>query len=91
MWHINEQFEDYSHPTGKGRVYLKSDQTLHPSTIQWPLTWSGFINNDEVVITQSGLFAGDMENFDFKVFPEEHNHLQSQIVDWIDEKLHTMN
>ena len=91
MWQIKEQFDDYSHPTGKGRVYLKSDQPLHPSAIEWPLTWSGFINNTEVVITQDGLFAGDMDNFDFKSFPQKYNHLKGQIVDWIDDKLRTMD
>ena len=91
MYLIEEEFEDLTHPRGKRSVRLNPNQGLNPYTIKYPLIWSGHIGNNEVEIIQLESFAGSINSFEFKKFPDEFENIKGQIIQWIDNKLRTMD
>jgi hypothetical protein len=91
MWQIVEKFDDYTHPTGKGTVLLNANKDMNPYTLSYPITWTGYINDTEVIIiqkTQSALVESD---FDFIEFPEIYSFLKGFIPDWVHKALSTLN
>lgn len=91
MWEIEKEFDDYSHPLGKSGVHLNPDQALNPYSIEYPVVWFGFVGGEKVKILQLEAFAGSLDSFDFKEFPEKYDNLKTQIIQWIDDKLRTMD
>ncbi len=85
MWDISEEFVDYTRHRDKGSILLKSNKTIHPSFKDYPVEWTGLINNDRVKIVLNNSDASTLRNYDFLEFPEKHNDLKQQIADAIDE------
>lgn len=91
MWEINETFDDYSHPTNKGWIYLNADQEMNPYQIKYPITWTGFVSNNKVIIIQNSQSSKFIEGYEFKVFPEKYSDIKNQIVSIIDKYLRVLD
>ena len=91
MWQIEENFNDPSHPTGKGMVVLKADKEMNPYTISYPIVWSCLINNKDIKIIQKRPSAILLSDFEFIAFPEIYSNLKSDIVGWIHRYLRVLN
>lgn len=91
MWKISKQFDDYSHPMGKGWLRLNTDPPINPFTISYPVTWIGFINENKVRIIQKDRETITIDDFDFIEFPEKYAYLKAYIVEWIDEYLRILD
>ncbi len=85
MWEIRETFDDHTHPTGRGRVYLNPDKGFNPYTIDYPVVWSGTISGRKVEIVQQGPETRNLEHFDFQVYPEGYYYLRGEIITWIND------
>jgi len=91
MWQISEEFEDYTHPIGKGWVNLNADKPMNPYHISYPITWSGFVSGQEVRIIQKSFSAFSLSDFDFVEFPDKYSYIKSDIVKWIDKYLRILD
>lgn len=91
MWQINEVFEDYDHPVGKGWLYLNADKPMNPYHITYPVTWSGTIAQKEVKIVQRGNFVFSLDDLEFEIFPEKYEYVKGRIVEWIDDYLRVLD
>lgn len=91
MWQIDKSIPEVTHPRGCVRVFLNPDKGLNPYTFAPPIRWSGFIDNETIIIIQnstSAIFSGD---FEFLTFPQRYNHLKGDIIALIDKSLRTMD
>ena len=91
MWQIEKEFDDYTHPIGKGWLNLNADKPMNPYKISYPIIWSGFISNIKVEIIQKGKSSYSVNDFDFKDFPEKYSFLKGDIVAWINKYLKTLD
>jgi hypothetical protein len=76
MWQIEKEFDDYSHPIGKGWVNLKADKPMNPYRITYSITWSGFVSGNNVKIIRKRQSSYSLNDFDFSGFPEKYAFLK---------------
>ena len=70
MWEINESFKDSTELSGFVSILLKSDKPLNPYHVSYPITWSGFVNNEPIEIVQPSENSSYMSDFEFTKYPE---------------------
>lgn len=91
MWQINSKFEDDFQPLGKSSFYLKTNSNLSPYNIEYPISWTGFINNIEIEIIQISQSAFEVNDFEFITFPEKYSYVKNSIAKSINNYLKTLN
>lgn len=91
MWQINKEYSDPSHPRGKQGIYLNADKPMSPYHISYPITWSGFVGQNKVIIIQKGESAKYSDDFDFVNFPSALSYLQGEIATYIDNYLRILD
>jgi hypothetical protein len=91
MWRISERFDDDNHYPRKASINLNPDKDLNPYTIAYPLIWTGYVAGQQVEIIQISNSASFINDFDFKVFPENYNFIKSDIIKHIHICLNTLN
>jgi len=84
---INKTFEDKINPLGKSYLLLDANKPVSPSHITYPILWSGFLNNEKVVIKQKGSWSSHFPNYEFLDYPIEYSYLQKRVIDEINEYL----
>lgn len=84
MWDINKSFKDNAEPSGHVTIMLNADKPLNPYHISYPITWTGFINNDKIVIIQPSSSSSFSENYEFTTFPIRLSMYEGKIVKLID-------
>lgn len=61
-------------------IALEPDQALNPNTWRPPITWTGYINDHEVVIIQKDSFTNISSDFEFAIFPENLSLIKHDII-----------
>lgn len=84
MWDINESYKDNTELSGHVTIMLKADKPLNPYHIDYPIAWTGFINNDKIEIIQLSSSSSFRENYEFKTFPISFSIYEGRILKLID-------
>jgi len=91
MYTISKTFIDYSRTNGKLNINLSPDKPLHPSTFTAPITWTGFIGGQPVIIIQNVSDPLSLDDFEFVEYPEKYEDYKGYVPEWIDEALRIMD
>ena len=65
-------------------VSIKSNKNIHQFTDIYPVTWTGFINDQKVEFIQKTDAAITIDDFELICYPEKYKYLFSQIIKYID-------
>ncbi|MDM1412536.1 hypothetical protein HX038_17635 [Myroides odoratimimus] len=87
MWQINKRFKDSTELSGNVTIFLNANKPLNPYDISYPITWSGFVNNQPIEIIQPSSSSSFMENYEFVNYPKGYYIYQNRIITLIDELL----
>jgi hypothetical protein len=87
MWDINKIFEDIGNYRDESSLQLNSHTPIGPFNYSYPIIWSGFLNNEEIVIKQLSDHSEFITEFEFINYPEKFNYLKSNIRNFIHEYL----
>ena len=87
MWELKKDFLDYARKDNKGYFYAKPDKeiNLYKRNL-YPIVWRGLLNDETVEIIQMNN-SSDINNFEFKVYPEKFDFLKIEIVKYINQFL----
>lgn len=55
-------------------VQLTPDKALFPGRFIIPITWTGFVNGEEIEIIQNSFVAKSINDFKFSKFPNEMDY-----------------
>lgn len=91
MWPINKQIDDFTHPTRKKNVRLRPDQMMNHQKINYPITWSGDIAGEELIIIQKGPSSFSENDFIFEKLPDEFIFEKTTLIKWIDDYLRILD
>ena len=87
MWDINQTFKDVTQPRGKSSVFLDADKPLDPYHITYPVTWSGYFNNEKIEIVQNSSMSSLSGSYEFTTYPADASLFESEIIKAIDDLL----
>ena len=87
MWDINAQFENLTGNGRKSTIFLKANQELNIFITEYPITWTGFIDNQNIEIIQPTSSSSFSENYKFKTFPDEYFIYKEEIILLINNRL----
>jgi hypothetical protein len=91
MWLINEYFEDIGSFRNKSSLHLNADKPIDPYHISYPILWTGFLNNEKIVIKQLGESSSRFTDYEFIEYPENFSYLQVRVVKYIDDYLRILD
>lgn len=87
MWDINQSFKDSTEISGHVTIFLNADKPLNPYHISYPVSWTGYINNEPVRILQISSSLKFSENYNFEIYPNGYSIYQTKIIEAIDNLL----
>ncbi|MEI3799601.1 MULTISPECIES: hypothetical protein [unclassified Chitinophaga] len=90
MAQINITITDSNGTNGKSYVTLNSEVPIGPNGIDYPINWSGHINNEEVTVIQKDSLSWSPNSYDFAGTPKKFSHLQKHIIDSISNYMDSM-
>lgn len=89
---IKKTIEDrINFPRNRSSIGLTPDKPISPYHISYPVTWTGFVNNEKVIIVQKDDMSSSIDNYEFLEFPSQYNYLKSEVVEAIDDYLKIMD
>ena len=86
MYDIIETFEDFSRPMKKSFLFLKADKGLN-FQVSYPITWKGYLNNEEIQIRQVDKHSKIITSFQFDVFPKMYEDKRKTVTVILDKYL----
>lgn len=91
MRDVTGSFPDLTHPLGKRGFYLDCDKGLNIFDFQPPITWTGAIDGNEVIIVQNSTTAISKDDFVFETFPKKYLDAMPYIIEAIDKCLEVLD
>ena len=80
MYLINKVFKDIINSRGESNLQLKTDTPISPYHMDYPILWTGFLNNEKIKIKQKSSWSSHIPEFEFLECPNEYSYLQQKIV-----------
>ncbi|HEY2584079.1 MAG TPA: hypothetical protein VGI43_19885 [Mucilaginibacter sp.] len=64
---------------------------MSPHHISYPILWSGFLNNEKIIVKQLSVSSSHITDFEFVEYPEQYAYLKGEIMTAINNYLRVLD